>query len=73
MGKIKMKIRNTISGLVKYSLVFLIGYYFGGGCEKKPDPVITPSSKIEQKLKNYETRIENLENKTEKEKSGVEE
>ena len=59
-----MKIRKTISGLVKYSLVFLIGYYSGGGCEKRPDLNNKDySSKIEQKLKDYETRMENLENK----------
>ena len=62
-----MSLKNFIGGVITYGLVFMAGYYLGGGCrdisvESNKYARKTPPE-IEKRLEDYGERIENLEDK----------
>ena len=55
--------------VLSYAAIFLVGYYMGGGCEKKSDDLSYSANRkfsiIERQLRQYENRIDQLERRLE--------
>lgn len=61
---------DRLTRVVSYVAVFLVGYYLGGGCEKREDTRVSPTSNrrvtiMEKQMEQYQDRIEELERRLE--------
>jgi len=65
-----MKIKDVLYGAIKYTAIFALGYYVGGGCEDSSAIKIKKSyanenTSIEKKFEDYETKLNGLEKEVE--------
>ena len=59
-----MKIKDLVYGTIKYSIIFSLGYYIGGGCENSnvsKAKRVDNNFGIEKNIGNYDSRLNNLE------------